>query len=127
MPAAPASCAIKTLLSWSVSVSVCAHRQRCCCLGRHAALSAFLPAVPRRSRFSTGRLQAPGFGERRKALLQDIAIVTGAEFVAKDLGMKASSDLVVGFESNPALLAGSDSRVLLSFVDAAGQSFGKAG
>lgn len=32
--------------------------------------------------------QAPGFGERRKALLQDIAIVTGAEFIARDLGMK---------------------------------------
>ena len=33
-------------------------------------------------------IKAPGFGERRKALLQDIAIVTGAEFIAKDLGMK---------------------------------------
>lgn len=33
-------------------------------------------------------IKAPGFGERRKALLQDIAIVTGAEFVAKDLGMR---------------------------------------
>lgn len=33
-------------------------------------------------------IKAPGFGERRKALLQDIAIVTGAEYVAKDLGMK---------------------------------------
>lgn len=32
-------------------------------------------------------VKAPGFGERRKALLQDIAIVTGAEFVAKDLGL----------------------------------------
>jgi chaperonin GroL len=32
-------------------------------------------------------IKAPGFGERRKSLLQDIAIVTGAEFIAKDLGM----------------------------------------
>lgn len=32
-------------------------------------------------------VKAPGFGERRKALLQDLAIVTGAEFVAKDLGL----------------------------------------
>ena len=32
-------------------------------------------------------IKAPGFGERRKALLQDIAIVTGAEFMAKDLSM----------------------------------------
>ena len=33
-------------------------------------------------------IKAPGFGERRKSLLQDIAIVTGSEFIAKDLGMK---------------------------------------
>lgn len=36
-------------------------------------------------------IKAPGFGERRKALLQDIAIVTGAEFIAKDLGMKVET------------------------------------
>ena len=35
-------------------------------------------------------IKAPGFGERRKALLQDIAIVTGAEYISKDLGMKVS-------------------------------------
>lgn len=33
-------------------------------------------------------IRAPGFGERRKALLQDIAIVTGGEFIAKDIGME---------------------------------------
>lgn len=33
-------------------------------------------------------VKAPSFGERRKALLQDIAILTGAEFIAGDLGMK---------------------------------------
>jgi len=36
-------------------------------------------------------IKAPGFGERRKALLQDIAIVTGAEYIARDLGMKVES------------------------------------
>ncbi|KAI5068082.1 hypothetical protein GOP47_0016427 [Adiantum capillus-veneris] len=36
-------------------------------------------------------LKAPGFGERRKALLQDIAIVTGAEYIASDLGLKPES------------------------------------
>jgi len=36
-------------------------------------------------------IKAPGFGERRKALLQDLAIVTGAEFIAKDLGMKVDA------------------------------------
>ncbi|WZN59352.1 chaperonin Cpn60 [Chloropicon roscoffensis] len=32
-------------------------------------------------------IKSPGFAERRKALLQDIAIVTGAEYIARDLGM----------------------------------------
>ncbi|KAK2643409.1 hypothetical protein Ddye_025172 [Dipteronia dyeriana] len=32
-------------------------------------------------------IKAPGFGERRKALLQDISILTGAEFQASDLGL----------------------------------------
>ncbi|MQM07561.1 hypothetical protein Taro_040405, partial [Colocasia esculenta] len=36
-------------------------------------------------------IKAPGFGERRKALLQDIAIVTGAEFLAKDLGLSVEN------------------------------------
>jgi len=36
-------------------------------------------------------IKAPGFGERRKSLLQDIAIVTGAEFIAKDLGLKVAT------------------------------------
>jgi chaperonin GroL len=35
-------------------------------------------------------IKAPGFGERRKALLQDIAIVTGAQYIAKDLGLSVS-------------------------------------
>ena len=39
-------------------------------------------------------IKAPGFGERRKALLQDIAIVTGAEFIAKDLGMKVEATAI---------------------------------
>ncbi len=33
-------------------------------------------------------VKAPGFGERRKAMLQDIAIVTGGEVVTSDLGEK---------------------------------------
>ena len=33
-------------------------------------------------------VKAPGFGDRRKSLLQDIAIVTGAEYITKDFSMK---------------------------------------
>lgn len=33
-------------------------------------------------------VKAPGFGDRRKAMLQDIAILTGGTFVSEDLGLK---------------------------------------
>jgi chaperonin GroEL len=33
-------------------------------------------------------VKAPGFGDRRKAMLQDIAVLTGAKFLAEDLGEK---------------------------------------
>ncbi|MGV6812161.1 MAG: chaperonin GroEL [Brevirhabdus sp.] len=33
-------------------------------------------------------VKAPGFGDRRKAMLQDIAILTGGQLVSEDLGMK---------------------------------------
>src|SRR5689334_14299883 len=33
-------------------------------------------------------VKAPGFGDRRKAMLEDIAIVTGGQLIAEDLGIK---------------------------------------
>jgi chaperonin GroEL len=33
-------------------------------------------------------VKAPGFGDRRKAMLQDIAVLTGAELISEDLGLK---------------------------------------
>ncbi len=33
-------------------------------------------------------VKAPGFGDRRKAMLQDIAILTGGEMISEDLGIK---------------------------------------
>ena len=33
-------------------------------------------------------VKAPGFGDRRKAMLEDLAIVTGAQVVSEDLGIK---------------------------------------
>ncbi|MBU2644219.1 chaperonin GroEL [bacterium] len=39
-------------------------------------------------------VKAPGFGDRRKAMLEDIAILTGGEVVSEDRGMK-SEDLTI--------------------------------
>src|SRR6516225_12428233 len=33
-------------------------------------------------------VKAPGFGDRRKAMLQDIAVLTGGQFLSEDLGIK---------------------------------------
>ncbi|MGZ5004466.1 MAG: chaperonin GroEL [Chthoniobacterales bacterium] len=37
---------------------------------------------------SCAAVKAPGFGDRRKAMLQDIAILTGGQVVSEELGMK---------------------------------------
>ena len=36
-------------------------------------------------------VKAPGFGDRRKAMLEDIAILTGGRFISEDLGIKLES------------------------------------
>ncbi|MEO6885430.1 MAG: chaperonin GroEL, partial [Jatrophihabitantaceae bacterium] len=41
-----------------------------------------------RKTFSTVAVKAPFFGDRRKAFLQDLAIVTGAQVVAPEVGLK---------------------------------------
>jgi len=40
---------------------------------------------------STCAVKAPGFGDRRKAMLEDIAILTGGKMIAEDLGIKLES------------------------------------
>ena len=63
-------------------------------------------------------VKAPGFGDRRKAMLQDIAILTGAELVAPELGYKLDQ---VGLE-----VLGTARRVVIdkentTIVDGGGQ------
>jgi len=36
-------------------------------------------------------VKAPGFGDRRKAMMQDIAVLTGGKFITEDLGIKLDS------------------------------------
>ncbi len=38
--------------------------------------------------FNVLAVKAPGFGDRRKEMLEDIAVVTGAKFISEDLGKK---------------------------------------
>jgi chaperonin GroEL len=41
-----------------------------------------------RGTFSSVAVKAPGFGERRKAMLQDIAILTGSTVISEEVGLK---------------------------------------
>jgi len=41
-----------------------------------------------RGTLSTAAVKAPGFGDRRKELLKDIAILTGGQVIAEELGLK---------------------------------------
>jgi chaperonin GroEL len=44
-----------------------------------------------RGTFKSVAIKAPGFGERRKAMLQDIAILTGGQVVSEEVGLKLDS------------------------------------
>jgi chaperonin GroEL len=41
-----------------------------------------------RGTFNAAAVKAPAFGDRRKAMLQDIAVLTGAQVVSPDIGLK---------------------------------------
>ena len=47
-----------------------------------------------RGTFTSVAVKAPGFGDRRKAMLQDIAILTGGEVVSEELGLKTENTTV---------------------------------
>jgi chaperonin GroEL len=44
-----------------------------------------------RGTFKSVAVKAPGFGERRKAMLQDMAILTGGQVIAEEVGLKLES------------------------------------
>jgi len=60
-------------------------------------------------------IKAPGFGDRRKAMLQDIAVLTGGEVITEEMGRKLESatiadlgraDKVVSSKDNTTIVAG---------------------
>ena len=44
-----------------------------------------------RGTLQVAAVKAPGFGDRRKAMLEDIAVLTGGELITEDLGVKLES------------------------------------
>ncbi len=58
-------------------------------------------------------IKAPGFGERRKALLEDMAIVTGGTVVSSDRGLKAETAEIAHLGSARRLVANKDESTII--------------
>jgi chaperonin GroEL len=72
-----------------------------------------------RGTFQSTAVKAPGFGDRRKAMLQDMAVLTGAQVISEDVGLK--------LENTTLDLLGQAKRVIITkdnttIVDGAGSS-----
>ena len=48
-----------------------------------------------RGTFTAVAVKAPGFGDRRKAMLEDLAILTGATVITDDLGLELKMLLLI--------------------------------
>ncbi|MCY7300999.1 MAG: chaperonin GroEL [Ilumatobacteraceae bacterium] len=59
-----------------------------------------------RGTFKSAAVKAPGFGERRKAMLQDLAILTGGQVISEEVGLK--------LENTTLDLLGSAKRIIIT-------------
>jgi len=65
-----------------------AELEDCYILLHEKKLSSLQAMVPLLETVIQSGNKAPGFGDRRKAMLQDIAVLTGGQVISEDLGMK---------------------------------------
>lgn len=72
-----------------------------------------------RGTLKVAAVKAPGFGDRRKAMLQDIAILTGGQVISEDLGMKLEATKLTQLGSARQVTITKDSTVI---VDGRGAS-----
>jgi len=70
-----------------------------------------------RGTFKAVAVKAPGFGDRRKAMLQDIAILTGAQVISEEIGRKLDSATIEDLGSAGQVRVTKD---LTTIVDGAG-------
>ena len=72
-----------------------------------------------RGTLNVAAVKAPGFGDRRKAMLQDIAILTGGQVVSDDLGMKLENVTLSDLGSAKKIVINKDTTTV---VDGAGDA-----
>ena len=63
--------------------------------------------------FTALAVKAPGFGDRRKEMLQDIAIITGAEFISEDIGKKLESVDITSLGKAHRVIANKDDTTII--------------
>src|SRR3989338_1670697 len=66
--------------------------------------------------FNVLAVKAPGFGDRRKEMLQDIATVTGAELISEDIGKKLETTDVTSLGSAAKVVADKDNTTIVGGV-----------
>ncbi|MCJ7717336.1 MAG: chaperonin GroEL, partial [Anaerolineales bacterium] len=70
-------------------------------------------------------IKAPGFGDRRKAMLQDIAILTGATVISEDLGRKLESATVDDLGKAEKVISTKDDTTIVGGAGDSGQIKGR--
>ena len=58
-------------------------------------------------------VKAPGFGDRRKAMLEDIAVLTGAQVVSEDLGLKLENASIAQLGSAKRIVVSKDDTTII--------------
>src|SRR5881409_4028233 len=72
-----------------------------------------------RGTFTAVAVKAPGFGDRRKRMLEDIAILSGAEVITEELGLKLENTQLTQLGKARRVVVGKDSTTI---VDGAGDT-----
>ncbi|HEY7691027.1 MAG TPA: chaperonin GroEL [Gaiellaceae bacterium] len=74
-----------------------------------------------RGTFTAVAVKAPGFGDRRKRMLEDIAILTGAEVITEEMGLKLENTKISQLGKARKVVVDKDSTTI---IDGAGESDG---
>ncbi|WP_119390808.1 chaperonin GroEL [Taklimakanibacter lacteus] len=79
-----------------------------------------------RGTFRNCAVKAPAFGDRRKAILQDIAILTGGQVISDDLGLKLENVTVEQLGRAKRVVVGKDQTTIIGGAGDAGAIKGRA-
>ena len=66
-----------------------------------------------RGTFNVVAVKAPGFGDRRKAMLEDIAVLTGAQVITEDLGLELKDATLAQLGSAGKVVVSKDSTTIV--------------